>query len=274
MKLRDLTNLIKKDFAAHGIDDVSEAEFLVAVCLNKKRSDVYSNDDLTKNQVRLAIKWAKKRIKGIPLSEISHNQNFYGRDFFVNKNCLTPRPETEELVSLVSKNDSNKSVLDLCCGSGAIAITLNLEFGFNCIATDVSAKALKVAKFNAKKLGANVRFVKSNLFEKINQKLDIIVSNPPYVTSEEYKVLDKTVKNFDPKISLLAGENGLYFYRKIILDAPKYLNKGGSIYFEIGESQASAVSSLLKRDFEDINVIKDLEGKDRMVCAKLKENLW
>ena len=117
----------------------------------------------------MALKWAKKRIKGIPLSELSHKQNFYGRDFFVNKNCLTPRPETEELVSLVSKNDSNKSVLDLCCGSGAIAITLNLEFGFNCIASDVSAKALKVARLNAKNLGANVRFVKSNLFEKINQ---------------------------------------------------------------------------------------------------------
>ena len=273
MKLRDLTKLIKEDFAAHGIDDVSEAEFLVAVRLNKNRSAVYSNDDLTKNQVRLVIKWAKKRIKGIPLSEISHNQNFYGRDFFVNKNCLTPRPETEELVLLVSKNEKDKRVLDLCSGSGAIAITLNLEFGFNCVASDISAKALKVAKINAKKLGANVKFVKSNLFNKINEKFDIIVSNPPYVTSEEYEVIDKVVKNYDPKISLLAGENGLYFYRKIILDAPKYLNKGGKIYFEIGESQASAVSSLLEKDFEDINVIKDLEGKDRMVCAKLKEKL-
>ena len=255
-----------------GINEKSDAEFLVALSLGINRNDVYSNIDVCAKNCKKVAKLAKKRAKGMPLSLIFNSANFYGRDFYVNKHCLCPRPETEELVEwAIGCGLKNKSVLDLCTGSGAIGITISLEEKpQKVVLSDVSAKALKVARKNAKKLKADVKIIKSDLFKKINEKFDIIISNPPYISASDYSMLEPEVKNYEPKLALCGGQTGLEFYEKIILDAPKYLNKGGKIYFELGIDEATSVKKILEKDFIDIEIKKDYAGIDRMICATLK----
>lgn len=274
MILKNLTKQVKELLKNNGIIDNSESEFLVSVACHLKRNDVYSEDVVPKNLVRKTKRWAKLRASGVPLTIISKSANFYGRDFYVNRNCLAPRPETEELTQWVGESMSTTAeVLDLCTGSGAIAITLNLEFGFSSvIASDISSKALYIAKKNAKSLGSQVYFKKSNLFDKINKRFDCIVSNPPYVSEKEYLKLDNEVKQFEPKLALVACDNGLEFYKKIIAQAPNYLKDGGRLFFEVGFNQAESVAKLLQKDFKNIIIKMDLQGVPRMVSGTLKEN--
>ncbi len=275
MKRYELLKIVKDKLAVSGVIDTSEAEFLLALTLKIKRNEVFSNKTVSKNEEKQVYKNLKRRVKGVPISIIFKSVNFYGREFYVNTNCLAPRPETEELTALVNENLTNKNakILDLCTGSGAIAITLNLEFNFNNVmACDKSRMTLNIAKRNAKKLKSNVKFIKSNLFSKLNgQKFDFIVSNPPYISEEDYEHLDKVVRNFEPKMALVAKENGLWFYKKIIKLAPFYLNKDGKIAFEVGKNQAKLVARLLQQDYNKIEIVKDLEGVDRMVIATLGE---
>ncbi len=268
MDVKQAVNMAKKELYLFE-NPTLEAEWLVALSLGKKRAEVHGDYELTKGEERMLIKNIKKRAEGCPLEYVVGTANFYGYELKVNKNVLIPRPETEQLAEeVISEAKVAHKILDIGTGSGAIAIAVKKQTNAEVVAVDVSGKALRVAKHNAKLHNADIKFIKSNLFSKLaGQQFDIIVSNPPYVTNAEYAHLDRTVKDYEPKLALYGGGDGLDFYRKIILDAPKHLKNGGKIFFEIGYSQASEVKKLLKNHFKDIVIKKDLEGQDRMVIA-------
>lgn len=272
MKVYQMLEKVKKELESAKICDTAEAEWLVALALSKKRSFVHSERELAKEEEQKILSFLEERKQNKPLAYIVGNQEFYGYTFVVNQDVLIPRPETEELVCLVKNNISrNEKVLDIGTGSGAIAIVLAKETNAVVTAVDISKKALKVAKENAKRLDAKVNFVCSDLFENLDgQVFDIIVSNPPYISENEYENLEKDVKDFEPKLALVANDNGFEIYERIISQAKNHLSENGKIFFEIGFSQAEKIKKLLEKDFENIKIFKDLEGKDRMVMASRK----
>ena len=213
----------------------------------------------------------EKRKKHIPLQHITGEQEFMGYPFLVNEHVLIPRQDTESLVEEALKVvQAGMKVLDMCTGSGCILISLlkkqkRLE-GTGC---DVSEKALKIARENADRLGVEAEFIKTDLFEQVRGKYNLIISNPPYIRTEVIKGLQEEVRLYDPFIALDGKEDGLYFYRKIIAESTKYLIRGGYLMFEIGYDQGMDVSALMKKaGFEEIQVKKDLAGLDRVVTGR------
>ena len=207
---------------------------------------------------------------GIPVQYIVGNVDFYGRNFKVNKNVLIPRFETEELVDRTIKYirngfSSDIKVLDLCCGSGCIGITLSKELGVFVDASDISSDALEVAKENCRINGANVNFYLGDLFESLNGRYDVIISNPPYISSDE--VIDDVVYNNEPHLALFASDDGLYFYDEILKNCSKYLNDKFLIAFEIGCTQGKRIKELAYKYLGDVfvSIEKDLSGRDRFV---------
>lgn len=213
----------------------------------------------------------QKRSQHIPLQHITGTQEFMGFDFDVNEHVLIPRQDTECLVERVMKYAQNKSVLDVCTGSGCIIISLEKLCRLSsATALDISDKALETARKNAKKLQAQVNFIESDLFSQIHEKYDIIVSNPPYIPTKVIEGLMEEVKEHEPMLALDGKEDGLYFYRKIIMEAGEHLNTAGMLFFEIGHDQADAVSKLMQEHgFTGIMVEKDLAGLDRIVYGKI-----
>ncbi|WKA57886.1 peptide chain release factor N(5)-glutamine methyltransferase [Planococcus shenhongbingii] len=221
--------------------------------------------------------WSKieQHAKGIPVQHLTGAEEFYGRKFQVNEDVLIPRPETEELVEetlrLVKEMfpDKYPTVADIGTGSGIIAITMKCELpGSLVTATDISEKALTMAKQNAHRLEADVHFKLGDLTEPIrDQKWDIILSNPPYISYEEAADLSDTVRDFEPHNALFADNNGLALYEKMADQLPHLLNKPGIVGFEIGYKQGPVVENLLKKAFPDATVYikKDINNQDRMV---------
>lgn len=216
---------------------------------------------------------------GVPVQHLTGREQFYGRDFLVNENVLIPRPETEELVLAVlnrlkTMNRSLK-VIDIGTGSGVIAITLKLEHPTLSVqACDLSSDALKVAKKNASLLNAPIEFIESDFLAHWidqNEKVDCIISNPPYIPWDDRPELEDTVKNFDPQLALFADENGLFAYQQIIKQAESVLSTCGLLAFEIGYQQGEQVRQLIKLSFPNskVTVCQDINGKDRMVIAEL-----
>lgn len=211
----------------------------------------------------------------IPLQHITHQAYFMGFEFYVDENVLVPRQDTEILVEEALKRiRPDMQILDMCTGSGCILESI-LKFGekkqmhLKGTGCDISEEALKVARENNSRLGTDARFIKSDLFESVTEKYDMIVSNPPYIRTEEISCLDEEVKLHDPWIALDGKEDGLYFYRLIVKDSIRYLNKGGYILFEIGFDQGKDVSELLKNEgYEEIEIKKDLAGLDRVVMGR------
>lgn len=268
-------------FEAAGIE-LCDLDWIMCEVTGKKRSQLalYGNFSSTEfNKIHRAI---KERLKLNPLGYIFGRTEFFGRTFTVSNKVLIPRMDTEilieEAIKVITekqKTSNDVKVLDIGTGSGAIAITLQKETSANLTAVDISSDALLVATKNAKNLGADVKFIQSDLFEKVaGNKFDIIVSNPPYIESDVIDDLSPEVKDHEPHLALDGGADGLDYYRKIIKEAPKHLTYGGTILFEIGYNQASAVSELLSIDFEDIKVVKDYGNNDRVVFAKLRSNIW
>lgn len=216
---------------------------------------------------------------GVPVQHLTGKEQFYGRDFLVNENVLIPRPETEELILAVLNRlkTTNRSlkVIDVGTGSGVIAITLKLEHpALSVQACDLSSDALKVAKKNAEVLNTPIEFIESDFLSHWidhNEKVDCIVSNPPYIPWDDRAELEDTVKNFDPQLALFAAENGLFAYQQIIKQAESVLSTCGLLAFEIGYQQGEQVKRLIKRSFPNSNVTvcKDINGKDRIVIAEL-----
>lgn len=217
----------------------------------------------------------KERCRRIPIQHILGSQEFMGLTFKVNRHVLIPRQDTETLVELVleEQKDAGKRVLDLCTGSGCIAISLAVKGGYEDVtAADLSEDALKVAEENGKRLlgSQNLHLCQGDLFQALQpgQKFDILVSNPPYIPTEVIKGLQPEVRDHEPMMALDGTEDGLAFYRRIAAEAGDWLNPGGSIYLEIGHDQGAAVSGLLRdAGFCNIKVVKDLPGLDRVVRA-------
>ena len=217
-----------------------------------------------------------QRSNHVPLQHLTGSQGFMGLDFCVNKNVLIPRSDTETLVEEVLKNlHDGMRILDMCTGSGCILISL-LHYSNDCegVGADLSPKALEVAKINAEKNNVEAFFIESDLFENIEGKFDIIVSNPPYIKTSEISGLMPEVRDFDPLIALDGKEDGLSFYRRILEEGSEYLKEGGMLFFEIGEDQGESVSRMMKeRGFLGVEVIKDLCGNDRVVSGRKRINV-
>ena len=256
-----------------------KSRLLMQYILNKPRQYliVYDKEIITKKQEEKYFECVEKLIKGTPLQHITHSQEFMKMNFFVNENVLIPRADTECLVEEVIKiaNKTNaKKILDLCTGSGIIAISLAKYIkGSKITAVDISEEALKVARKNAKinEVEEQVTFIKSDLYkELLDEKYDIIVSNPPYIKRKVLKTLDKEVKK-EPKLALDGGYDGLDFYRKIIPNAYEHLKNLGYICLEIGFDQKNEVLEMLNDEGKFINAYckKDLYDNDRVICAKL-----
>ena len=212
----------------------------------------------------------KKLAAGLPVQYIVGNVDFYGIILKVNEDVLIPRFETEELVSKVIQyavNFKNPSIVDIGTGSGAIAITLKKKLTSSVTATDISKKALNVAKENALENNVSINFKEGNLLEPLTEKYDIVVSNPPYIAYDE-EIMD-VVKNNEPHLALYAPNNGIYYYEEILKNIKKYLNDKYLIAFEIGESQGKKIQELSKKYLDNEAIIeKDLSGRDRFAFIK------
>ena len=217
----------------------------------------------------------EKRSTHIPLQHLTGEQEFMGLTFKVNEHVLIPRQDTETLVELVleERKQRDLDVLDVCTGSGCIAISLAVKGGFESVtATDLSEEALKVAERNARTHQVPIRFFQGDLFSALPQSevktFDIITSNPPYIPTAVIATLEPEVREHEPMMALDGTEDGLKFYRQIAKEAGSWLKPGGSIYLEIGYDQGEAVSGLLEdAGFTNVRVVKDLPGKDRVVCG-------
>ena len=253
----------------------SLARFLLMYILDENSQQFTNNisEQLSKEKEELYFSLIDKHIeKNVPLSHLSGFEYFYDRKFKVTKDVLSPRMETEELIYKVieyikSINKNNIKILDLCTGSGIIGITLRKELEFKpleVVASDISEEALKVAKENAIMNKAEVKFIQSDIFENINEKFDIIVSNPPYIAYNDKITMEDNVLNYDPHLALFAEEDGMYFYREIVENAKEYLEEDGLVFFEIGYDQREKILKLANENGFKAEVYKDINGRDRM----------
>ncbi len=258
-----------------GIEEAkSDTLLLMDAFLHVSRNDilVHGETDVDEKLVLVYQEALKKRCTRIPLQHITGIQNFMGLDFVVNEHVLIPRFDTEILVEEVMKElHDGFSILDMCTGSGCILLSL-LNYSNDCVGVgvDISKNALEVAEKNRDRLGISASFIESNLFEKVTDKFDIIVSNPPYIRSDVIATLMEEVRVHEPILALDGMEDGLYFYRKIIQESPNYLHKGGMLFFEIGYDQGQAVSQLMiENGYKEVKVVKDYAGLDRVVFGEI-----
>ncbi len=270
--VQELDNTLKIDTNGN-----ADRDWIITEVLNIKRSEIENLKFVWSNDFEKMLEFAKERSTGKPLQQVFGYTDFYGLKIKVNSDVLCPRPETEYLVLEVNnliKENNFQNVLDLCTGSGAIALILKRDNPqVNVTASDISEKALMVAKQNAEDNNLQVEFVTSNLFDKVNGEFDIIVSNPPYIKNEVIGTLDPEVRFFEPLIALDGGKDGLDFYRAIVKDAKNHLKIGGILAFEIGYDQKDSVVDIIENCetavFENVICKQDLEGNDRMIFAKL-----
>lgn len=261
---------------AQSIDSITPAldtSVLLRHIIGKDELYIVINPEelITDEQEEKLREYIEIRNTGMPVAYILRNKEFMGLNFYVDERVLIPRPDTEILVEEVLRNVKLGSrILDIGTGSGAIAVSIaKLSPDTVVSAVDISEDALKVAEHNANRLGATVNFIKSDLFECVEGVFDIIVSNPPYIDEEEMSALESNVVDFEPHLALYGGEDGLEYYRKIIQGSIDFLGQSGILAFEIGFNQASSVSTIMESyGFENIEVLQDYSGKDRVVIGK------
>lgn len=284
MKYRDLyTQGIEKLSSENIPDAKTDARLLLEYACKTDRNAVFLKGDMEveDEDAEAYFDLISKRLKRIPLQHLTGEQEFMGLAFVVNENVLIPRQDTECLVEIVLKHlHDGMHILDMCTGSGCILISL-LHYSNDCmgVGVDLSEDALKVATHNAVVLGNNgitdtmdISFVQSDLFEKVDGKFDIIVSNPPYIKTEVIDTLMPEVKDFEPMMALDGTADGLHFYRRIINDAKAHLNRGGQLFFEIGYDQGGEVCDLMRESgYVDVEVAQDLAGLDRVVYGTFLE---
>lgn len=252
----------------------SDVDWIIATVLNKSRAEAKLVRSVSQKEYREIMRACEKRAKGEPISSIFGFVEFYGLRLDVNKKVLSPRMETELLVDEALKKIREyelESVLDMCTGSGAIAIAVAKYYPCKVTAVDVSKGALGVAQINAQNNNVKVEFIQSDLFKglKKNKKYDIIISNPPYIKSGDIEKLDVEVKKFDPRLALDGGVDGLNFYREIIASSGKHLTKNGWLFFEVGQGQAQKVKEMMtEQQFYDVNIIKDYSKIERIVYGR------
>ncbi|WP_141430957.1 peptide chain release factor N(5)-glutamine methyltransferase [Bacillus sp. 03113] len=264
--------------------DENAGEILLRHILNISRSQLLAQlrDDLSVNELELFKEQVTLHGAGQPIQYMIGFEEFYGREFNVNHEVLIPRPETEELVlgtieriNRLYESNASLELADIGTGSGAIAITLKLEKPtLTVIATDISERSLMVAEENSKKLDADIQFVRGDLlqpFLEIGKKLDIVISNPPYIPIGDKEKMSNVVTEHEPHRALFAGADGLDMYRQLCLDLPRVLKEKGLIGFEVGAGQSEEVEALLKQAFPHakMDIVHDINGKDRMVFAEI-----
>ncbi len=249
----------------------SDFDWILCSILKTKRPEL-SNPELkiSFGACLKAERMLEQVASGKPLQYVLGTAQFFEYELEVNQDVLIPRPETELLteqaLNVVEKGDK---VLDLCCGSGCVGLTIAKKTGAEATLADVSEKALAVAKRNAKRLKAKARFVKSDMFKGISGEFDMIVCNPPYIRTEEIDTLDANVKEHEPRLALDGGADGLDFYRIIAKEAPRFVKNGGRLYLEVGYDQAELVAGLLRENF-NVHVKKDYDNVERMILAQKK----
>lgn len=282
MKIKEVIEEGKNALSKNNIEDnviITRKLLAFVLGVEKQYLVIHLADELNAEDYIKFKENINKLINGKPLQYITNNQEFMGLNFFVNENVLIPQPDTEIIVEETLKKSKELllknvkiNILDLCTGSGAIAVSLSSFLGDEAevFASDISTKALEVAKNNNEKNNTNVRFIESNLFENIQeQKFNIIVSNPPYIRSNVINNLPKQVQN-EPHLALDGGEDGLKFYKKIIEQACGYI-ENGYLILEIGYDQKEDVENLLKenKNYSEIKTIQDFSGNDRCSIAKV-----
>ncbi|MGG1698509.1 peptide chain release factor N(5)-glutamine methyltransferase [Bacillus zhangzhouensis] len=265
--------------------DQNAAELLLMYVLGWSRSELLArfHDPLPEEKDRLFSEFVTQHKLGVPVQHLTGIEFFYGRPFEVNKHVLIPRPETEEVVLAalnmtgdVFPHDQTLKAVDVGTGSGAIAITLALEKeSLSVTATDISLDALAVAKRNQQALGADVHFLHGDLLEPViaqGIKVDLFISNPPYIAVEEMDSLSDVVTKHEPVHALTDGRDGLWFYQRLVRDLHNVLSEQAVVVFEIGHTQAQDVKALLMQSFPaaDVRIVKDINEKDRAVCAHIQ----
>ena len=281
MTVREILNEATRELETAGMETARlDAEVLLAFCLNCDRLEFLKNPDMQISKSQLAVfnKLVSRRLKWEPVAYITGRKEFWSFTLEVNKGVLIPRPDTEIILEealAVGKNIIAPRIADIGTGSGAIALALAKELPEPKItAMDISRAALKVAKKNARnlKLGKNIEFLKGDLFAPVKGLFDIIVSNPPYISAAEYEELPRGVKDFEPKIALLAGQTGVEFYEKLIYQSKNHLKKDGWLLMEIGAPQAEKIRDIMQECafFEDIDVRRDYAGHDRVIKGRKK----
>ena len=229
-----------------------------------KKDNILTEDEY--NSFKRKISLAKS---GMPIAYITGRKEFYSLTFEVTPDVLIPRPDTETLVEFATEHAKGKKVLDLCAGSGCIGLSVAHYAPCNITLADISEKALSVAKKNAENLNISAVFLKTDILnDDIDGEYDIILSNPPYIESNIIPTLDRSVCDFEPHLALDGGEDGLMFYPVLAKKAAKALGKDGILAVEIGYTQGDAVKEIFQKYFEEICVLKDLAGNDRVVIGK------
>lgn len=270
-KMTEILKHTKSRFERAGIDE-EEAEWIFALKLDMPKSAIAGGEEriLKRAQVQAIFDVVDERLTGRPLWYIIGDTDFYGYKIQVDERVLIPRRETEELaLHAINSAEEGYKILDLCTGSGAIAIAVSKELEKRGVeaavtASDISDGALELARQNAAANEASVHFIKSDLFARIRERYNIIVSNPPYIPSSDVEGLQREVKDYEPRLALDGGEDGLDYYRRIAEDAPKCLARGGIIILEVGDGQATDVAKLFKYA-EYTMILKDMADKDRFV---------
>lgn len=249
-----------------------DVDWLTTAVLHVKAEDLTKELKIPFGWVLRVQKMCERIHAGEPWQQVLGTAEFFGRNFQIDKNVLIPRQETELVCEQALKHITNKSkVLDLCCGSGVLGVTVALEKGAKVTLADVSKEALAVAKFNSKKLKARVKVVKTDMFANVKGKFDVIVCNPPYIESDAIATLDASVRDYEPHLALDGGKDGLDFYRILANQASEHLKPNGTLVLEIGYNQGQTVCNLLKDKFQ-VEFLKDYSGNDRIVIAKLKNH--
>ena len=263
---------------AAGIEEATlDARLLLEEVCGTDRNDllVHGDQPVAPEAEEKYLNWIRQRAEHIPLQQLTGEQDFMGLTFSVNEHVLIPRQDTEILVEEVLKElHDGMRVLDMCTGSGCILLSL-LHYSNDCegLGVDLSAEALEVAGRNVLKVltpekAEHAHFLQSDLFEKVEGKFEIIVSNPPYIASAEVEKLMPEVRDHEPRMALDGTEDGLHFYRRIIEEAGKHLVSSGMLFFEIGYDQGQAVSELMRTEgYCEVQVVQDYAGLDRVVLG-------
>ncbi len=270
MTIEQLLNTGADTLRKAGVEEYRlDAWYLLSYYMNIGKNEYYKNPKAPVSDTQSAEyeRLISERAKRKPLQYITREQEFAGLIFNVDENVLIPRQDTEVIAELVIQYAKSKRVLDMCTGSGCIAVSVaRYSEALSVTASDVSERAISIAKKNAALNNADVEFIISDLWEGIGGKYDILVANPPYITSSEMSELMPEVFDYEPHLALCGGDDGLVFYRKILKDINHKITDGGMVFFEIGCSQADAVAELMKEQkMSDIKVEKDLAGLDRVV---------
>ena len=270
----EILEYAQRQLADAGIEDAKiDAWYLMEYAFGIDRAYYFLNKDKSApaGEKDKYSEYIKKRAMHIPLQHITGTQEFMGLEFKVDENVLVPRQDTENLVEQALPHVKGKKVLDMCTGSGCIAVSVKILGGsVRCDAADISDEALEIACYNAKKNNADITFIKSDMFDNITEKYDVILSNPPYIRPDVIKELMPEVREHEPMLALDGGNDGLDFYRILAEKSKEHLEKDGMIMMEIGYDQGSDVKELFEKNgYLEVKVIKDYSGNDRIVKAHL-----